>query len=375
MAVSRSSRLSPSFEVVLAVYLLAVLSALAVYWFYHQGSLLYYGDAAAHVNIARRIIDSRTPGYAQFGTVWLPLPHLLMLPLVGDDQLWQSGLAGAIPSAVCFVLGGAFLFAAVRSLTESGLIAATTTALFALNPNVLYLQSIPMTESIWFGCFFALVYFTVRFRRTQSPLSVAGAGVAVMAGTLARYEAWFLIPFVTLYFLLASERGRFRNAFLFGAVASLGPLYWLAHNYWYYLDPLEFYRGPWSAKAIYQRSLDQGMQRYRGDGEWGNAILYFSAAVRLCAGWGLVALGVAGVGVSLWKRLWWPLALAVLPPVFYIWSVYSSGTPIFVPHLWPNAWYNTRYGLAALPLLVLAAAGAVWAVPRRYRAQISRRSR
>ncbi|MCP5111595.1 MAG: hypothetical protein GY953_12250, partial [bacterium] len=364
---SRSSRLSPSFETALVVFFLAALSAWAVSWFHQQGFLLYYGDAAAHLNIARRIIDSRTPGFAQIGTVWLPLPHLLMLPLVGDDQLWRSGLAGAIPSALAFIASGAFLHAAVRSLTGSGLVAAAALALFALNPNMLYLQAIPMTEAVWFGCFFALVYFTIRFRRTQSALSVVGAGVALMLGTLTRYEAWFLIPFVTLYFLIASKRRRFRYALLFGAVASLGPLSWLAHNYWYYQDALEFYRGPWSAKAIYQRSLDQGMQRYRGDGEWGNAVLYFSAAARLCAGWGLVGLAAAGMALSLWKRLWWPLALTLLPPVFYIWSVYSSGTPIFVPHLWPNAWYNTRYGMAALPMLVLAAMAVVWIVPRRLR--------
>ena len=64
-----------------------------------RGYCLYYGDATAHVNIARRLIDSRTPGWDQIGTVWLPLPHLLMLPLVRTDRLWQSGLAGAIPAA------------------------------------------------------------------------------------------------------------------------------------------------------------------------------------------------------------------------------------------------------------------------------------
>ena len=181
MDVSRSSRLSPSFEIVLAVYLLGLLSAAAVYWFYQQGYLLYYGDAASHLNIARRIVDSRTPGFAQIGTVWLPLPHLLMLPLVGSDALWRSGLAGAIPSALCFVIGGAFLFAAVRSISESRLVATTAVAMFAFNPNVLYLQSIPMTESVWFGCFFALIYFTVRFRRRQSVWSVLGAAVALMA--------------------------------------------------------------------------------------------------------------------------------------------------------------------------------------------------
>ena len=94
--------------------LLGFVSAVAVYWTSAHGYTLYYGDAEAHLNIARRILDSRTPGPEQLGTVWLPLPHLLMLPFVMRDSWWRSGMAGAIPSAICFVLGGTLLFAAAR---------------------------------------------------------------------------------------------------------------------------------------------------------------------------------------------------------------------------------------------------------------------
>ena len=38
------------------------------------------------------------PGLAQLGGVWLPLPHLLMLPFVRKMEWWQNGLAGAWPS-------------------------------------------------------------------------------------------------------------------------------------------------------------------------------------------------------------------------------------------------------------------------------------
>jgi hypothetical protein len=48
---------------------LALLSAAAITVFYSNGWLLYYGDAEAHLNIARRMVDSRTPGWA---TRWVP---------------------------------------------------------------------------------------------------------------------------------------------------------------------------------------------------------------------------------------------------------------------------------------------------------------
>src|SRR5690242_1429195 len=101
------------------VLLLAAISAAAVGWCTRHGYTLYYGDAEAHLNIARRVLDSRTPGPAQFGTVWLPLPHALMIPFVMRDGWWRSGLAGAIPSAACFVIAGAFLFAAARRIYAS----------------------------------------------------------------------------------------------------------------------------------------------------------------------------------------------------------------------------------------------------------------
>jgi hypothetical protein len=179
------------------VVVLAVLVTAAVAFFYSRGNLCYYGDAEAHLNIARRIVDSRTPGYDQVGVVWLPLPHWAMLPLVRDDRLWMNGLAGAIPSAMAFVLGGSFLFAAARRLFGDAA-AFAATALWALNPNVLYLASIPMTETLASTCLLALLYFTARFAQTQGLGAVIGAGIAACAGTLTRYENWFVLPFAAV---------------------------------------------------------------------------------------------------------------------------------------------------------------------------------
>lgn len=330
-----------------------LLCAGAVWLSWRQGWTLYYGDAEAHLNIARRVLDSRTPGYEQLGTAWLPLLHVLMLPLVGNDALWQTGLAGAIPPAVCFILGVTFFFAAVRHVFASGLAAMVAAVLCALNPNTLYLASIPMTEAVFFASLAALFYFTVRFRETQSIACAVGAGIATFAGTLTRYDAWFLIPFAALYFLFAARRGRFRTAFVYGIIASAGPLLWLAYNAWVFDNVWEFYSGPASAKAI------QGGLPYPGHDDWKLALTYFGWAVRACAGAPLFFLAAAGFLAALWKRVFWPLVLLALPGVFYIWSLHSSGTPIFLPNLPPHGYYNTRYGLAVLPLVAFCGAAIV----------------
>jgi hypothetical protein len=349
------------------VLALAALSAAATAAVLRSGWTLYYGDAEAHLNIARRILDSRTPGYDQFGTVWLPLPHLLTLALVWIDGLWRTGLAGAIPASACFVTAGAFLFAALRSATSSTSAALAGAGLFALNPNLLYLQATPMTEPVSLACLMALLYFTVRFRETQSIVAVLGAGVAGLAASLTRYEGWFLIPFVAVYFLVAARRRRLLFALAFAAIAALGPLYWFAHNWFVYSNPLEFYNGPYSAMSIYQRALDQHIRPYPGDHDLRKAWLFFQTAAQMCAGWGVVVAGVAGIAGVVWKRVFWPVLMTLLVPVFYLWSMHSGGTPIYIPQLWFNSYYNTRYGLAALPLLAIAGGCLVLVTSQKWR--------
>jgi hypothetical protein len=321
---------------------------------------LWYGDAEAHLNTARRIFDSLTPGYDQLGTPWLPLPHLALLPFVRVDAWWRSGIAAAPPAAACFVAGVAFLFAAVRRIFGSTPVAVAAAGLAALNPNLLYLQSTSMTEAYFFAALTALLYFCVRFRDTQGWPSVVGAAIAVTAATLTRYEGWFLIPFTTAWFLVSARR-RLPAAMLFAALAAVGPLYWLGHNWYLTGDPLAFYRGPYSASAI------QGGRPYPGLHDWRVAWLYYRTAVRMCTGSVLWIFAIAGVFVALVRRAVWPCLLLALPPIFYVWAMHGSGNPIFVPRLWPFSWYNTRYGLAALPLAALAAASLVTIAPPRLR--------
>ncbi len=345
---------------------LAVVSVAALWYVASQGWTLYYGDAQAHLMIARRIFDAREPGYEQIGTVWLPLPHLLMLPFVQSEWLWRSGVGGALPVAGCYVLGGVFLFLGMRRLF--GRVAAwTAAAIYGLNPNLLYLQSTPMTEPVFFCCFAGLFYFLVRWEESRRVGDAALAGLMALCGTMTRYEGWVLLPFVAVFLLVRGGTARWASAAVFCAIAGAGPLYWLAHNAVLYSNALEFYNGPWSAKMIYQRQLEAGLSRYPGDHSWRLAVLYFREAARLCVGTPLLWVCTVGAVAALWQRRWWALGLFVLLPAFYVLSVYSSGTPIYVPHWWPRSHYNTRYGLNMLMLGALGGGALVSMAPSRWR--------
>jgi hypothetical protein len=125
---------------------------------------------------------------------------------------------------------------------------------------------------------------------------------------------------------------------------------------------LDFYNGPYSPAAI------QGSKPYPGYHDWKLALLYYSAAAKLCAGWPLLLLGSVGLGCAAAKKVITPLLFLLLSPIFYVWSIHSSGaTPIHVPQLWPFTYYNTRYGIAAVPLASFAAGAIVLALPPGFR--------
>jgi len=321
----------------------------AASWFYTRGYILYYGDAQAHLNISRSILDSRTPGYDQLGTVWLPALHVLCLPLVGNPRLWSSGLAGTIPVAICFVAGGVFFYYAAREAYRSALAAAPIVlACFALNPNILYLASIPMTEIVFFAGLAALLFALLRFQRTQNGGLLVLGVLASWFMSLTRYDGWFLIPFAALMFAWFTKRRKIAVFIAFGALATLAPLYWMAHNWWETSNPLDFYNGPYSAAAI------QGNHTYPGYHGWGLAIEYYAAAAKLCAGSALIVLGAVGFFCAAYRKALASMLFLLFTPVFYVWSVHSSKLPVRPPTLWPHDYYNTRYGTALIPLAAFA---------------------
>jgi len=234
---------------------------------------------------------------------------------------------------------------------------------------MLYLSSIPMTETVFFAELAAALYAVVAFRRRQSMWLVALAALAILLATLTRYDGWFLIPFTALALTLSAGKRWWMVLLLFLAIVSLGPVCWVAYNRYEFGDALWFYTGPYSAKAIYQRALDAGLERYRGDHQWGYAFEYYWAAGLLCTGSLVACAGAFGAAVSIWRyrRSLLPIAFLLLVPLFYVWGVYSSGQTMFVPELWPFSYYNTRYGIAVLPVAAFAMGGLVLAIPPRWR--------
>ena len=142
----------------LVIAALAALGGTAAAIHYHRlGLTLAHYDARAHLVVARRVFDSLTPGWQQVGAVWLPLPHLLNALPVQIDWLYRTGFSAIAISIASMALAAWAIATLIERATGSivgGIVAA---ALLMLNPDVLYLQSTPMTEPLLFGTTFLAV--------------------------------------------------------------------------------------------------------------------------------------------------------------------------------------------------------------------------
>ena len=225
---------------------------------YHMDrhSFLYFGDAVSHIVRSRQFFDSQRPGFHNIGTVWLPLPHIILLPFVAFDALFYSGIAGPIVGIPFLVGTGLLLFLVVRRITGSPGIAFLSACLFGLNPNLVYMALTPMNEPIFlflvsFGGYAILQW---HLDRRESWLWVSA--LAVLLACLCRYEAWLLAPFLSL---VSGREGRTRwqrgeraaalRLFAIAGACWAGVAFWLSWNYVEYHDPLAFARWTYAVAA------------------------------------------------------------------------------------------------------------------------------
>lgn len=357
------------------------------YCFRHD-LLLLYGDAVAHLYIARRTLASRNPGFRQLGSVWLPLPHILLLPFVSISTWWRNGLAGALVSIPSYVLGCAGLYRLARIWLPVSA-ALLTLAFYALNPGLLYMATTAMTEPLFLA---EMIWATLLIilwqcaldataghragetsakrnvkvsRQPSAPRLLSSAGLVLVAAIFTRYDGWVLAA--AAWCLVTTEvvlhrpitKSALRSYALFTALLAAAPALWLGYNAKLFGDPLDFLRGPYSARAIEARTATAGAAMHPGFHSMHVAALYFLKAAEMGAvpvrfGNCLLWLAVAGTLVAFYRfrrKQIWPTLLLWLPLPFYAYSVAYGSVPIFIPLWWPFSWYNTRYGMEMLPAL------------------------
>jgi len=175
--------IAPGRRTPLAIGLAAAVGGALVARHYHTlGLTLSHYDARGHLIVARRIVDSITPGWQQIGAVWLPLPHLLNALPVQIDLFYRSGASAVALSIAEYAIAAGAIAWIVQFLTGSAIAAAAGAAVFAFNPNVLYLQSTPMTEPLLLATTTVAVAMVMAWCRDTAGLKACTTSVAVDSG-------------------------------------------------------------------------------------------------------------------------------------------------------------------------------------------------
>lgn len=345
----------------LLFFLLAMVSITSFLFYLSNGLGVSYNDARSHLDIARRVVENLKPGFAQLGSVWLPLPHLLATLTVWNNFMWHSGLAGALQSMISFVATGILIYQILKVLGVDMFGRLAGVVVFALNLNILYMQSTAMTELLLLGTMTAGVYELIQWHKEDKMLRLIKSSFWVMLSTMIRYDGWFLLIFASVLIVIqAFKKHGYKTAegvfFLFCTMGGFGILLWIFWNLIIFKDPLYFIFGPYAAATQQAQLAAAGVLATKHN-------LPFSLQTYIYAviyNAGMFQTILASIGMILFwldRKVNGSLrmaAIALLAPFFFnVLALYLGQSVLFVQGLTGNSWFNVRYGLMMIPSIAI----------------------
>lgn len=350
--------------------LAAVLSVVAYGWYASRGLTMMYTDAVSHMMVARRVVDGSALGIAQLGTVWLPLQHVLMLPLIWITPLFRDGFAGSFPSMAAYVIASLYLYRTGFFLFSSRLAGWIAALSFMLNPSMLYMQATAMSEAEMLCAAILAVYYLLHWshaysmnNRTQAVTDLAKASIAIAAGTLIRYDAWFLAVAAAMLVLYTTWRKQGRKVaeawiILFAGLAFAGCAAWFLFNWLIFRDPFAFYHNAYSALAQQSRlQTVAGLPTHRN--LFLSIVVYAQAAIDT-VGWPLALFALMGFASWLFyfrlRTTSLPVYLVFAPFVFNVLSLLTGASVLETPEIpfgGVPTYFNERYGMMMLPAFAI----------------------
>ena len=359
--INNTIRIFKKNTVLFLLIILSVVSIISFVNFYFNGLGLAYNDARSHLDIGRRVVEGLKPGFAQLGSVWLPLPHLLMVLTVWNDFMWHSGLSGALQSMISFVATGYLIYLFLNKLGIGLFGRVVGVFIFAANLNILYLQSTAMTELLLIATMMAGVYELLNWFKNDKILSLIKAAFWIMLSTLIRYDGWFL--FVFSAFLIGVQVLRKKGykategtVILFMTLAGFGIFLWVLWNLLIFKDPLYFIFGPYSAATQQKQLAQAGVLATKGNLLY--SIKTYIYALAYNSNTFVAILGAIGA-VVFWfdKKISSSVKIGSLtllaPLIFNILALYLGQSVLFIQGISGNTWFNARYGIMLLPTFAI----------------------
>ena len=354
MSIVLQSKTKISGIIFIATILMGILTV-GILFLIDENSLLYYGDAVSHLQGARRYVDSNDPGIIQMGTVWLPLPHLMMLPFSLVDSLFSSGLAGLV-NLPLHALTSVLIYKIILTQTKRPWIAIVGGLLYASNPNLLYLGVTAMTEAPFMLFFVASVYFLQKWIvQLQSNINfkyILLSSVFVSLATLCRYEAWVLAPALvlfTMFFTIKKSRDkRLITVILISLISFSGILFWGGWNQVIYDNPFEF------ANAEFYAASSQSVERPNRDFLYlqpQNVLYIYGAAASMIFGPILLFFAAGGYFSQFRAKIKTvPSSIYFFMSLPVLFTMLTMFIGIGEMNLW---WFNSRFATFLAPLVIV----------------------
>ncbi|MBS45044.1 MAG: hypothetical protein CMH83_18120 [Nocardioides sp.] len=348
------------------VFLLGVaVVAVASVYTVRTGTNLDYGDARAHLAIARRITDSKQPGLVQLGSVWLPVPHLLLLPLVQNLWMFSSGVAGCVLGALCMGTSSAALWRITARLRMPLLPRVVALAVLLANPSLLYVSTTALTEPVLVAAVLCTIAGLAGWATSHRMLSggelAVFAGLPAAMGVLTRYEAWALALAGVFFVVIVSRRkGRTWRASIvwaasFAAPSAVAVAWWLAYNTAVFGNPLEFLTGQYAAAAFTEVFEREGQLSTKHNAGLSAAV--YGRAMLETSGLAVMVIAFVGLALTCWRWALDDRALVVwlggATSAFLLFSLVSGQHIMVNDAALPPGAYNNRYVLSAVPWLAL----------------------
>jgi Dolichyl-phosphate-mannose-protein mannosyltransferase len=354
-AETATGRMGPSRDLTtLAVGLVAaVLSIASTYYYFRRHLILGYQDSFSHLEISRRVVAGLSPGIAQLGGIWLPVPQLLQDLFSWNDVLYRTGLAGSAVSMVCYVASTVLLYRLIRIYSgERKWPAVAGAMVFATNVNVLYQQSTSMDELPFYAFTIAAVYYLVKWGETRNPTDVLASSIASMLAVLCRYEGWYLAAVYVICVMVMAlrsgyswrdTRGLALASAIFGLLIPTGG--WLLYNFMIFNNPLNFENGPDSSAAqMAERHIDINI------GSWPLTFNGYGYAVLSDLGLAVIMVAALGLVVFLATERFSARSVPVLGLLtivpFFLWTLEAGKEPLSMPQ--QSALLNYRFGLVVV---------------------------
>ncbi len=339
-----------------------IASIIATIYDYTHEHIFLYSDAESHIDIAKRVVSSITPGLAQLGGEWLPLDHILMVPFVISNFLWRSGLAGSIVNGLALLLLTIYAYKFSYLLIKNSYISLIAPIVILLNFNVLYLSTTPLDDILMLSLGSVSIYYFVKWAEDDSIYSIILASIFVFFASITRYDGWFLAvgEFCAVVLFEILKKKKFDEligvSLLYSFMAFAGMIGWLIWNKLIFGNYLFF------ANSQYSSSYQQRIFFLQGNlPTYHNIMLSVLVYLGTCSetiGEILSVFAVIGLLLFIFNLIFksqeklkmFAVLLSLYPILFYVIALYLGQASIFLPFINNKYWisvhlFNVRYGI------------------------------